>query len=334
MRTPLLASVLTLALLCVAPLARSAPGTSSGHKPAASAPSPVAPAPSSSAAPDEEDDASNDGLGKLDWQPSPKVIDLGHSLSLALPEKHMFLGRSDATKVLAKMGSFHSDNLLGLVVDKSGGDDWVVTIRYDEEGYVKDDEKIDADELMKAIKEGTEEGNAERVAHGFKPLHVDGWSEQPHYDRAAHRLIWALTASSENGKSINYNTRILGRHGIVSLNLVVDPEMLDASKPEVASLLAGTAYQAGSRYEDFDSKTDKVAEYGLTGLILGAAGLGALKLAKVGFIAAFWKSILAFFIAAKKAVLLGIAAVVAFFKRLAGKKNKPASAPPSTDERA
>jgi uncharacterized membrane-anchored protein len=268
---------------------------------------------------------------RFHWKAGPQSIDLGHDISLALPERDSFLGVPEAGQLLEKLGNFHNDNLLGVVVGNDEKSTWFVTIRYDEEGYVKDTESIDANELLTAIKEGTEEGNKEREAHGFKPLHVSAWSEPPRYDRAVHHLVWALRASSDDGDSVNFNTRVLGRRGIVSLNLVCDPEELAADKPEVATLLEGTGFQRGARYEDFNSKTDKMAEYGLAGLILGGAGLGAAKLVKIGLLAKFWKVIVAALIAGKKAIFLAIAGAAAFFKRLFGRKNKAsASAPAAT----
>jgi uncharacterized membrane-anchored protein len=263
------------------------------------------------------------------WQEGPQTIRLPHDISIQLPERHAFLGGKEAAQLMEKNGSFHNDNLVGLVVGKGEDDKWFVSIRFDEEGYVKDTDAIDADQLLTALKEGTEEANKERQDRGFSPFHVEGWSEPPHYDRAVHHLVWALTVNGDDGRSANFNTRVLGRRGIVSLNLVCDPEELAADKPEVAALLDGTSFKNGSRYEDFDSKTDKVAEYGLAGLVLGGVGLGALKLAKVGLIAKFWNVILAALIAAKKAVVLAIAAAVAFLKRLFGRKKaaQPAQSP-------
>jgi uncharacterized membrane-anchored protein len=106
---------------------------------------------------------------------------------------------------------------------------------------------------------------------------VTGWSEPPQYDRALHRLVWALRARSDDGDSVNFNTRVLGRKGIVSLDLVCDPAELAVDKPEVAALLQGTAFRSGARYEDFDSKMDPIAQYGLSGSILAGAGIGAAK---------------------------------------------------------
>jgi uncharacterized membrane-anchored protein len=143
-------------------------------------------------------------------------------------------------------------------------------IRYDAEGYIEDDETIDADELLTSLREGLDAASEERVERGFQALSLDGWAEPPHYDRAQHHLVWALILGDADGKSVNYNTRVLGRRGFASLNLVTDPAALAAYEPEAAKLLASTRFAAGARYEDFDASSDKTAAYGLAGLI--AAG--------------------------------------------------------------
>ncbi len=220
------------------------------------------------------------------------------------------------------MGMFHNENLLGVITSQAD-EEWFATIRYEDEGFIKDEESINADEILSAIKEGTEEANKERVEKGFKALRIDGWSDLPRYDKSVHHLVWALDVSDDDGKSVNYNTRILGRKGYVSINLVTSPEKLAGYKPQAAALLASTAFTKGARYEDFDKKTDKVAEYGLAGLVLGGAGLAAAKLVKIGLLAKFSKVIIAALIAGKKAIIAGAIAVVAIFKKIFGRK-KPA----------
>ncbi len=238
------------------------------------------------------------------WQLGPKALELGHDVQLALPAGYVFLGMPDADRFLRKNGSFDNEGVLGVVMSQDEKQSWGVIIDYQEAGYVKDDEKLDTDELLKAIRQGTEEGNKERTAHGFPALSVGDWTEVPHYDRATHRLVWALPATSSNGTTINYNTRVLGRRGYVSLNLLSGADRIAAEKSNAATLLAATAFKNGARYEDFDKKKDKVAEYGLMGLILGGAGIAAVKVAKVGLLAgllkylvAGWKIVAAFFIA-------------------------------------
>ncbi|WP_052518340.1 DUF2167 domain-containing protein [Archangium violaceum] len=278
---------------------------------------------------DSEPVAQEESGPAFNWQPGPRQVELGHELTLDLPEEHVFLEKAEAAKLLEMNGSFHNDNLLGVVTSKDESSSWVVIVRYEDEGYIKDDEKIDAQELLTAIQEGTEEANKERVERGFKPLHVKDWSEAPHYDKARHHLIWALEAFSDNGTSVNYSTRVLGRRGYVSMNLVVDPEGLAQSKPHMAKLLESTRFNPGARYEDFQEGTDKVAEFGLAGLVLGGAGVGAAKLAKVGVLAKFGKFFVALLVAGKKALIPLVLALGALASRLFGGKKTEAAPPPA-----
>jgi uncharacterized membrane-anchored protein len=225
-------------------------------------------------------------------------------VQLQLPAGYVFLGMPDADRFLKKNGSFDNQNVLGVVLSQDEKQSWGVILDYQESGYVKDEEKLDAGAILKSIREGTEESNKERVKNGFPSLTVGEWTESPHYDHATHRLVWALPATSSRGTTINYNTRVLGRRGYVSLNLLSSVDRVAVEKSNAATLLAATAFKNGARYEDFDKKTDKVAEYGLMGLILGGAGIAAVKVAKIGllagllkFLVAGWKLVAAFFIA-------------------------------------
>jgi uncharacterized membrane-anchored protein len=254
-------------------------------------PPPATPPPSATEAP-------------YNWQLGPKPLSLGHEVQLQLPEGYVFLGMPDADRFLKKNGSFDNEGVLGVVMSRDEKQSWGIILDYQEAGYVKDDEKLDPGAILKSIREGTEEGNKERVKNGFPALSVGDWTESPHYDHATHRLVWALPATSTTGTTINYNTRVLGRRGYVSLNLLSGAERIAVEKSNAATLLAATTFKNGARYEDFDKKTDKVAEYGLMGLILGGAGIAAVKVAKVGllaglfkFLIAGWKIVVAFFIA-------------------------------------
>ncbi len=263
-----------------------------------------------------------------DWKVGPSTIALGHDLTMSLPATHALLGPSQAKDLMEKNGTFHNENLLGLVAGADEAADWLVTIRYEEDGYIKDDEALDAAAILGSIREGTAEANKERVEKGFHALTVDGWRQMPAYQRGPHHLVWALDVSSVKGKSANFSTRVLGRKGYVSLNLVSSPERIDANKSQVALLLAATTFDSGSRYEDFKASTDKVAEYGLAGLVIGGAGVAALKVAKVGIFAAFWKPILAFVLAAKKLVIVGLAGIAAALRKWFTRSKPPADSSP------
>ena len=265
------------------------------------------------------------------WDEGPKRLALGHALTMELPEGFISLPGGPAGKLLEKMGNFRNENLLAVVTRPDAS--WFITVRYIDDGYVRDDEadKLDPAGILAAIKEGTEEANALRKEKGFPPIHVDGWTDLPRYDRGPHHVIWGTKASSERGISENFTTRILGRKGLVALTLVGDPEEIPAAKPFLSSVLTATQFDAGSRYQDFQEGKDTVAGYGLAALIAGGAGAAALKVAKVGILAKLGTKILAILIAGKKLVVVAVAGLLAFLKKLFGKKSSsevpPAPAP-------
>ena len=281
----------------------------------------------------ETPDAPPDSVPPLPWREGPENLDLGHDVKLALPTGYQYLGQPEAGQLMEKMGNLHNQNLLGLVISTDPEADYLVSLRYDEEGFIKDDEELDAKEILEAFRSDEEEYNAERQKLGFPPLHAEGWHEEPRYDKTKHHLIWALIVSSSDGASMNLNTRVLGRKGYVSVNLVTEREELTKYRANGVEILSATTFAPGSRYEDFDASTDKVAEYGLTGLVLGGAGVGLAKAAKIGLAAKLWKGILAVLIAGKKGIVAVLAAAAALLRKvLGGKKNASsddASTPPA-----
>jgi uncharacterized membrane-anchored protein len=284
-------------------------------------------APSATADVDEETSPADSPANEVPkgFQAGPRTVDLGHDLELALPESHVYVEPWKAKEILEQAGNFHNDDVIGIVLPKAD-ENWWVVVSYEDPGYVKDDEKIDAKELLESMQEGQDEVNKERVAKGFPALRLDGWSTPPAYDRGKHHLVWGLLVASDKGKSVNYSTRILGRRGYVALNLVTSPEEAESHRPQVSALLDATTFKQGARYQDFDSKIDKVAEFGLTGLILGGAGFAALKFAKVGFLAKAGKLLIGLLVAGKKLVVVALAGIAALFKKLLGRKGSEGEA--------
>lgn len=282
---------------------------------------PTEESPSETAVDGSEVTTQDNSATPLPLQDGPKTIALGESIKLELPEKRRFLGQPEAGDFMRSMGNLYNDNLLGVVFPVEEDEDWMVTLRYDSEGFIKDDEKLDGNEILESLREGEDDYNEERRKLGFPALHAEGWLEEPRYDKANHHLVWALIVTSENGSSVNLNTRLLGRKGYVSVNLVADRDDIERYRASGAEILHATTFEPGSRYEDFDANVDKVAEYGLTGLVLGGAGLGLAKAGKVGLLAKFGKGIVALLVVGKKFVLVFVAGIAAAAKKLFSKKS-------------
>lgn len=229
----------------------------------------------------------------------PIQVPLGGQATLNLPEGQVFIPQPHANKVMRVMGNPGTDDRLqGLVFPKDQAP-WFMTIRFENSGYVKDDDAKDwnADELLISYKEGTEAANDEREKMGVAGLEILGWAEKPMYDATHHRLAWAMSSKEKGAPDnealgVNYNTFALGREGYFSMNLVTDLKDLPTYKPVAETLLNALEFNAGKRYADFNSSTDKVAEYGLAALIVGVAAkkLGLFAVIAV-FVAKFFKVI-------------------------------------------
>lgn len=229
---------------------------------------------------------------QFNWVKGPAKVDLGRDLAeLDLPEGLSFVGTEDARRILELMGNRTDGSELGLVMPSDEKQAWFVVFEWQPIGYVKDAEKeeIDADALLESIQEATEAGNAWRKENNIPALHVTGWAESPNYDPASHNLVWATLARSEgeDEQSANYNMRLLGRRGVVSATLVESASNLAASKPAATALVQGFRFKPGSSYSEWKDG-DKIAEYGLTGLIAAGAGAAAVKLGLFGVLAKFF----------------------------------------------
>ncbi|MBX3346729.1 MAG: DUF2167 domain-containing protein [Nitrospira sp.] len=240
----------------------------------------------------------------LPWIMGPTDAKLGDQALLKLPKGYQFLGAQETQQLLKQMGNFPSGSELGLITATGEGEEWFMVVRYIDAGYVKDDEAAnwDADALMAAIKEGTDEDNERRQAQGFPPLVIRGWEETPHYDKAANKVVWAISAQERDSVGVNYNTLALGRQGYLSMNMVGSLEHLAVLKPHVGLLLANVEFVEGKRYTDFNSTTDKVAAVGLSALIAGAA-------VKSGLLAKLWAFIIPLVMAGKKLLMLAVIAL-------------------------
>lgn len=249
-------------------------------------------------------------LRKLNWQEGPSKGAIGAKATIDVPAGYVFLGDRDTGRFIELVGNPPPRQSHYLIAPKSL--DWFAVFSFDETGYIKDDEKIDPDGLMKTLKEGDEPQNEERKRLGMRAMYTDGWAVTPHYDAQTKRLEWGVRLKSDDGRvNVNYTSRILGRSGVMRAVLVSDVENLGKDTQEFKAALQKFTYNSGETYAEF-KQGDKVAEYGLAALILGGAAAVATKKgfwgALAAFFAAFWKVIAGVAVAA-------LAGLRAFFKK-------------------
>ena len=253
-----------------------------------------------------------EAIEKLGWT-RQGAGNLGGKAEIAIPPGYRFTAGDSTRKMMEMYGNPPTQRELGMLATEGLGP-WII-FEFDESGYVKDDEKdkIDADEMLASLREGQEQGNKYRREHGMTELEILGWVVPPRYNEKTHNLEWAtrLKSLGSDGISINYNTRLLGRTGVMEVTLVCEPEEMEKMIAEQEKILTGFNYIEGQRYAEF-REGDKVAKYGLTALI---AGTGAFAAAKMGL---FGK--LGVLIAKMgKGIILVVAAALAGLKKLFGK---------------
>lgn len=245
-------------------------------------------------------------LDALDWVQGPASVAITDRAMLELPEGYVYLGADDTRVLMELMENPGSNNEYYVApVD----DDWFVVFAYDDTGHIEDDEELDAEALLSSIREGNEQANAERRRRGWQELDIRGWEYEPFYEADTQRLAWAILAESGGEPVVNYNTRLLGRTGVMSVVLVADPVNLDAAVTQLKTTLGGFSYNAGQRYAEY-RPGDKLATYGLAALVAGGT---AAAVAGSGMGKALFKFV-------GVAIVGAFAAVSAFFRRLFGKR--------------
>jgi uncharacterized membrane-anchored protein len=232
----------------------------------------------------------NEELKKLEWQNGPTEATVAEKALIKVPKDYVFLNDQNTRRFLELNGNPPKDNHY-LIAPKSLK--WFAVFSFNPSGYVKDDEIIDPDAILKSLKDSDGPSNEERTRLGMKPLYTDGWQVIPHYDLDSKRLEWGARLRSDNEeKIVNYTSRLLGRTGVMSAVLVSDPINLESDIKDFKRILKNFSYSSGESYTEFKTG-DKVAEYGLAALILGGAAAVATKkgfwAVLAGFFAAFWK---------------------------------------------
>lgn len=246
-----------------------------------------------------------------------------NGVTLNVPDGFYFLDSTDSAKVLEEAWGNPPDSNVSGMLFKTGmspldEDAWGVVLTFEKSGYVPDEDAagLDYDMLIAKMRDATEAENASRKQQGYPSIDIVGWAAQPRYDAKTHKLYWAKELKFEDTpqNTLNYDMRVLGRYGVLSMNFVASIHQLSDVEAAAPAVLKLAEFDPGSRYEDFNASTDAQANYGVAGLIGGAAAAAAL--AKNGGILAavilFLKKGLVFILAGMGAI---VAAVRSFFNR-------------------
>ncbi|MBX9785174.1 MAG: DUF2167 domain-containing protein [Chitinophagaceae bacterium] len=253
----------------------------------------------------------------MKYQTGVVVLDNGIA-QLNIPAGFKFLNKEQSKYVIADLwGNPPREDVLGMIFpdndDPFSDSSYAFIVSYDAMGYVKDGDadKINYDDMLKEMQKSEKEENAERIKNGYGSIHFVGWAQKPFYDKSKKVLHWAkeLKFSDAENNTLNYEVRILGRKGVLSLNAVASMSELAMVNKDIDKVLGMAAFTKGNTYEEFDSNVDEVAAWTIGGLVAGKV------LAKAGFLALILKNI--------KLVVLGIIAFGgAVWRFITGRKKK------------
>lgn len=264
-----------------------------------------------------------EAMEKVGWK-REGAGDLGGVAKIDIPKGYRFTLGSGASKVVEMYGNLPMHSAAGMLTTEGFGP-WII-FSYKDEGHIPDTEKdtIDADKLLATMREDNAAGNEVRKERGLEEMELRGWAMPPRYNEKTNTLEWALLVGTLGGKgagSVNYETRMLGRTGVMEVQMVCAPGEFEPLLAEFNTVMNGFGYVEGQRYAEF-REGDKVAKYGLTALI---AGTGAFAAAKMGL---FGKLGVLFAKLGKAAIVLvigALAAVKKLFGKLFGARQQPPS---------
>lgn len=249
------------------------------------------------------------------FHPVSDLAKVGSVAEVKLPAGWLWLNGKDGRDFLTMLGNQPGPSTLGVAIpgDFQASRTFAV-YSYAEEGHVSDDENPDYAALLAGMKDNADENEARKQA-GLATVAVLGWAEAPHYDKDTHKMYWAmrLKFSDSDGETLNYNTRVLGRTGHLVVYGVGGMQQLPAVSEMSKTLLGATEFVEGKRYTDFKPEYDKIAAYGIGGLIAGKVALKIGLFAKLGLV----------FVKFLKPILIGLAVLGgAIAKIFTGRKKK------------
>ncbi len=264
---------------------------------------------------------------KLNYQRGAITL-RGGLATLTVPNAFRYIDADQAAKVLRAWGNPPGEKTLGMIFPADVGpvsdSAWGVVIGFEENGYVKDDsaESIDYAKKLQEMQTRARASNDERAKGGYATVELLGWATPPHYDRATHKIYWAkeLKFSDSEDHTLNYDTRVLGRRGVLVLSAVSSMAQLPRVEHDMQQVLGFVEFNDGNRYADYLPGKDKVAEYGIGALVVGAVA------AKAGF----FKLLIAGILALKKVLIIAAVGASAWLKKFFGNKSKTPSAASET----
>lgn len=264
-----------------------------------------------------KDSKSSEQELNVDWISGGKKIAVGTKFAdINLDKELLYLNEKDTKTFQEANYNNESTGLeIGSIYPKDEKESWYVVIEYEEVGYIKDNEKIDQDKLLKEFINNQNEYNKQNIKE--PKSEVVGWEKAPYYDEKLHTIAWSILYKQDvkgMEQYANHFSKLLTRRGFISFILVAETKDMDKARKILSEkIIPSFEVRAGNKYSDYNSKVDKKAEFGITGVILGTAGIAAAKNGGLAFILLLFKK-------AWILIAAAVAGVIGFLKKIFSKK--------------
>ncbi|WP_052761740.1 DUF2167 domain-containing protein [Aurantiacibacter luteus] len=212
---------------------------------------------------------------------------------LDLGGDYRFYGPADTRLILVDIWEnppAEADGVLGLVMPAASDPrerSWGAIVTWEPLGWVsaEDARSADYDALMRQMQTETLAANDIRRDEGFPEVTLEGWAQRPRYDSVHRAVTWGRQLSYADGgpDGLHYDLRLLGRRGVLSLDMVGEMDQLPEIRAAAADLAERARFDPGARHVDYDEARDEAAGFGIAGLV--GAGTGLVVAKNVGLLA-------------------------------------------------
>lgn len=262
-------------------------------------------------------------INNMPWIKGPTRINIGNNTMIDLPSGYEVLDPKYAHRFIQLQGNPPGESEYYILQPISSDADWFAVMQYVDSGHISDNDNIDADKILLEAKEYDIRSNKIRLSEGYGPLYTKDWRMKPTYDIASHRLEWAFLMNDDKSTFSNLKTRILSRTGYLDILMVGDDKKIVEDSNELNDVINHIYYINNEKYSDYRDG-DRLATYGIIGLITGSTVALAVKTglfaAVTGFLAKIFSGV-----ALKGGVIIALAFFVGIInkvKSLFSSKNK------------
>ncbi|MFO5197474.1 DUF2167 domain-containing protein, partial [Salmonella enterica subsp. enterica serovar Typhimurium] len=89
------------------------------------------------------------------------TVSLIDQATLNIPENYLYVPTKEAADFMHAIGNRTDQNFVGLILSRNDELRWFITVDFIKSGYIRDNDtkSWNADDLLKSLKQGTEEAN-------------------------------------------------------------------------------------------------------------------------------------------------------------------------------